>query len=73
METDQLKKEVEKTAWREVRVKVGRTNGQDVLHVRDIPGRNSRTIKGLGEWVNHPLHPRNRPKKPRKKEDDGTA
>jgi hypothetical protein len=71
MTTDQLEDEVRKTAWREVRVKRGVTNGQDVLHVRDIPGKTSRTIKGLGEWVNHPLHPRNRPKKARRKEDDG--
>ena len=66
----QLVDEIKTTAWREVKLIPGRTNGQPVLHIRDLEGRSSRTIKNRGEWFTHPLHPRNRP--PRKR-DEGEA
>lgn len=71
MTADQLAEEVAQSAWRNVKVKVGRTNGEPVIHINDLEGRESWTIRNLGEWLVHPLNIRNRPtRREREKEVD---
>jgi hypothetical protein len=41
---------------KDVIVKQGKTNGQIVLHVISTSLRQSRTIRSLGEWEEHPAN-----------------
>lgn len=66
-----LMRAIPKEAWRQVKVKRGRTNGEAVIHIRDVDGRASTTIATVGEWLAHPLRYNNRPSKRRQERDPG--
>lgn len=56
---------IKKQAWHQVRVKIGRTNGQPCFHIYDTQpkdrSRASTTIYTEGEWLVHPLNSINKP------------
>lgn len=76
-EAAKLASTIKKQAWHQVRVKVGRTNGQPCFHIYDTQAddrrRASTTIYTEGEWLVHPLNSINRPaKKPDRTLEDFT-
>lgn len=70
-EQTHLMRAIPKEAWRQVKVKRGRTNGRLTVHIIDVDGRSSTTIFTVGEWLAHPLRYNNRPRKRSAHEDYG--
>lgn len=67
---------IKKQAWHQVRVKIGRTNGQHTFHIYDTQAKDRRrastTIYNEGDWLVHPLNSVNKPTV-RKRDEEALA